>query len=146
MTRRSAGFFLVGGFIGVAVAAIVAGFLIIGSPATQRHLAFDKLRMNHLLQIALHIDNYWAHNDTLPDSLEPLLGAAADRIRDPETGAAYTYRVVGSRDFQLCAAFSLAAKSGETLQTNPLSQAGARLGPHGAGLHCFDLKAAPFRP
>ena len=43
----------------VVVAAIVSGFFIIGSPATQRALRMDQERVNALTNIQNQIVNYW---------------------------------------------------------------------------------------
>lgn len=106
----------------LVVAAIIGGFLIVGSPATQRALRFDQQRTSDLQNIQWQIVNYWQQKGTLP----PNLGAIADPISgfsipaDPETGAAYEYGIIGTTtpkgpggvniSFQLCATFDRASR------------------------------------
>jgi hypothetical protein len=97
-----------------ALAAIVMGFVAVGSPATQRGLRFDSQRVSDLTTIQWQIVNHWQQKETLPASLADLNDSISSFIvpTDPETKAEYGYVVkansIGSKDvsFELCATFS----------------------------------------
>jgi len=133
MMRKLLGPLLLAAFVVVTLGALAGGFLIIGTPAEQRALSFDKKRSNHLLQIANAVDVHWEHNGQLPASLDEVTNLWVREAADPETGAPYRYQVTGERSYQLCATF--AQKQDEPAR-DPWSN---RFGRHGAGEHCFDL-------
>ncbi|MEK7099343.1 MAG: DUF5671 domain-containing protein [Patescibacteria group bacterium] len=89
------------------IAAIGAGFFIVGSPAQQRARRFDAERIADLQMLQSGIINYWMHKEALPattDALkDDLLGFVPER--DPETGKPYEYRISGPLSFDLCAIF-----------------------------------------
>jgi len=58
--------------IGVVVLAVGYGIFLVGSPATQRALQFDQRRTSDMQQISFAIDEYWARNQKLPETLEEL--------------------------------------------------------------------------
>lgn len=135
MTKPSIGRFLVGAFVVLSLAAITAGFLVIGSPAKQRLLALDRQRADDLRQIAGAVDIYWQNNESLPASLNELESAWVQQLEDPESGKAYTYQVTGAQAYRLCADFAL---QDDTPAEGPWDRDFAN---HGQGRHCFDLRA-----
>ncbi len=96
----------------LVLAAIVGGFLVVGSPAKQRNLRFDDQRISDLSNLQWQIVNYWQQKGTLPQTLpalnDSLSGFTAPT--DPATGAAYEYSVTGKTSFELCANFALATQ------------------------------------
>ncbi len=94
--------------------SLVAGFFIIGSPAYQRDLRFDQQRVNDLQTITQHITTFWQAKQELPALLaqveDPLRGAYIPS--DPETGAPYVYRKLGTLTFEVCAVFLRASQGG----------------------------------
>lgn len=92
----------------VILVALVAGFFMVGSPATERSRRFDEQRIRHLRTIQSEIVNHWMRKQKLPDSLDALKddisGFAAPY--DPETQTSYEYRAIGKLSFELCAVFS----------------------------------------
>lgn len=94
--------------ISVVLAAVVAGFFIVDSPAETRLRKFDEQRVGDLSFIQSEIINYWTRKGVLPLALENL----KDNIRglsipvDPESGTKYVYEAKGKFDFYLCANFS----------------------------------------
>src|SRR6185437_15542884 len=94
----------------LVIAAIVAGFLIVGSPAHQRSIRFDQQRVSNLSNIQWQVVSYWQQKGKLPAALadlnDSLSGVAVPK--DPETGASYEYSAKAP-SFRLCAAFDLAS-------------------------------------
>jgi hypothetical protein len=122
--------------MGVAVvaviSAVVAGILLLGSPAGERMRRMDERRVDDLVSLARATDLYWTRHDRLPDSLEQLVeepGSAAT-ISDPATGMPYEYAAVNGSTYQLCATFARSSTLGR--QTPD-----ADFWTHGEGRQCF---------
>lgn len=102
--------------VAVALIAVVFGFLVVGSPATQRALRFDSERTNDLSSIQWNIVYTWQNNRALPSSLDEIDSAKGilvggyDIPKDPETNAPYIYTKTSSTTFELCANFSRASR------------------------------------
>lgn len=94
--------------VGILVlASVIGGFLLIGSPRQSRLYNFDQQRINDLSNLRWQIQDYYTTNKKLPDSLAS--APQLQQVKDPETNAAYEYRVVSQKGFELCALFSLDA-------------------------------------
>ncbi len=92
----------------IVVATVIgAGFWIAGSPQNQRIVRFDERRLSDLQLVQGEIINYWQRKSKLPSSLEDLVNDISGFMspRDPESGEAYGYNVLGDLSFQLCAQF-----------------------------------------
>lgn len=128
----------------IVVIAIVAGFFIVGSPATERQRRFDQQRTNDLNMIQSFIIDYWtSKNFTLPQSLEQLNDETRGVIvpNDPQTDADYEYIIKGANHFELCAAFNLPSMDSPNIaKTAPSLDYYGRLQnwSHDAGRVCFD--------
>lgn len=89
--------------------ALAGGFLVVGSPATQRARRFDDQRVSALQSMQYQVLNYWQQKDELPEKIEDLNDGITGFIppRDLETNELYEYAVIdqSSRKFQLCATF-----------------------------------------
>jgi hypothetical protein len=100
------------GFLGVitvlVVATVAAALWVTGSPQEARIRAFDNRRAQDLSTIYGMIAAHWSARQSLPASLDELSAAAlgAALPADPETGAAYEYRVIDEGSYELCATFS----------------------------------------
>jgi len=96
--------FLAGLFV---LAALVTGFVVMGSPFTQRAYRLDEQRIGDLSNIQWQVVNYWQSKEVLPSELVAL----EDDLRgfqlpvDPVTGALYRYQITGSLSFELCSTF-----------------------------------------
>jgi hypothetical protein len=120
----------------VVVVAVVAGLVLLGSPADQRARRLDDRRLEDLRGTAAAVDLYWTRNGRLPRSLEelpPELGPAA-ATRDPETGEAYVYEIIGDDRYRLCATFE---RDSSAEAWGPRRDFWA----HPAGRHCFEIDA-----
>jgi uncharacterized protein YhhL (DUF1145 family) len=94
----------------IVLAAVVGGFIIVGSPTKQRDIRFDNQRVNDLSNIQWQIINYWQTKEALPASLGDLNNGISyfNVPKDPDTDKEYGYVVkdANSLKFSLCADFS----------------------------------------
>jgi hypothetical protein len=94
----------------VVVAAVVTGFLVLGTPGDARKETFDQKRIEDLSNLRNMIRGYdvRAERDTLPETLDLVQQTAFWKTygRDPETGEPYGYRKLAPDRFELCATFS----------------------------------------
>jgi len=137
----------------ILLLAIIGGFFIMGSPATQRKYSYDEQRINNLRNIQSQVTEYYRTTERLPASLEevvdPLVGSYIEN--DPETGESYEYTPTGSLTFEICATFSLPfpeIKDSVTNQTDWRIQDLRRTKvdwDHEAGRTCFDREVDPER-
>ena len=127
----------------IVAIAVVWGFVVVGSPATERLRKLDDRRVDDLEGIRtaiVHISvgdaEGVAETDRkmsrpLPRTLEEVVAGAKARrpfIRDPQSGDPYGYEVVSDRRFRLCAAFVM-----------PRDENHAAVWNHPAGRHCFEF-------
>ncbi len=156
----------------VVVAAIVIGFIAVGSPAKQRDLRFDNQRTGDLQSIQWQVINYWQHKEKLPALLDDLTDETTGFVvpTDPETDQPYGYSIkaisgtqgtAGGMSFQLCAVFSRASQDtkgrggyyggGSSYaidMATPAAYPGIRssdVWTHGVGRVCFDRTIDPDR-
>ncbi len=104
------------------VIAIIAGFSVAGSPATERSRAFDKTRSSNLNSIANCINRYSKEYESLPKSLDFIEDVSGysncGKNKDPKTNEKYEYNITSELkekngviegEFELCATFELVA-------------------------------------
>lgn len=129
---------------GVILASLIGGFVIVGSPAQQRLVRFDEQRIMDLQSIQWQVTNYWQYKDVLPVDLaslnDPLAGFSVPV--DPETGASYSYRVVDSLVFELCAEFDTERQDGELAPKYETYDMNGNWD-HSTGVVCFERKIDP---
>ncbi|MDE1940550.1 MAG: hypothetical protein KGI66_00320 [Patescibacteria group bacterium] len=122
------------------LAAIVGGFLIVGSPGQQRAEMFDAQRIADLQNLQNEIMAYAQRAGSLPPNLQALAAGLYGQPNaqpygykapvDPETAAPYGYSVTSSTTFEVCADFSTDDSGGDL---------GGNLDwRHPAGHHCFE--------
>ena len=89
------------------ITAIIAGFFIVGSPATQRARRFDERRASDLQSIQYQAINYWQNKNRLPAKLDDLKDDISGYTPplDPATQQSYEYTVKSALAFELCANF-----------------------------------------
>ncbi len=119
----------------LVLATLIWSFATMGSPFTQRQLRFDQQRMNDIqYDLNQRITEFWRAKGRLPENLDEL----ADPISnykppvDPETEASYGYRIIGPREFELCATFALPSAPRDIRS-------------HQAGRDCFAFPIDPQR-
>ncbi len=122
----------------LVLAAIVTGFILVGSPAKQRAIRFDTQRENDLQNIQWQVLSYWQQKNKLPSALKDLNDSISGSIIpvDPESNTPYEYSVkpTSTTSFQLCAIFALPYQDIGTIKTD---------WNHQAGRTCFDRTIDP---
>src|SRR3989338_8098400 len=105
----------------IVLIALVWGFVLAGSPGTERQRKFDDRRVDDLRAISQEIINIvyegkaWREPDQKPTKpIPPTLKEVAAqaqyqqlRITDPETKESYELRVTDATHYELCATFDL---------------------------------------
>ncbi|MBI4437906.1 hypothetical protein HY631_03050 [Candidatus Uhrbacteria bacterium] len=135
----------------VIAGAIVASFIIVGSPAKQRAVRMDEQRVWDLQSIQNETLSYWIQKEALPATLQDLKDpfSGYDAPTDPLTGEPYVYTVKGDLEFEVCAVF-------ETEVASDVQGTGAKptmyysyrdssfdVWAHGMGMTCFSRTIDP---
>jgi hypothetical protein len=114
----------------VVLTAIALGFHEAGSPRAQRLINADRSRLEDLNQISVAINAHHSPDRKLPQTLAEASNTNPGvRLADPETGAAYEYRPLDERRFELCAVFATSNRG----RANRWPQERV----HSAGRQCF---------
>ncbi len=124
----------------LALAAVVAGWLVIGSPGEVRLIRFDAIRASDLALISSAINNYRLSHESLPQNLEELRKSAPGarlNFLDPKEQP-YGYGVKDSFSYDLCATFDRSTEI-----SAELSSPHSVFEKHGMGKQCFSLEARP---
>lgn len=129
----------------LAVAAIVGGFLLMGSPGHQRDARIDQRRVSDLEEILSAVRSHAEEHKALPARLDPISGAPGVvlSVTDPVSKQPYEYRVLGVDQIEMCAVFatSTSTRAGAVRRTYVEKD-----WPHEAGRTCFkrriEMKAA----
>jgi len=124
----------------VTLVSVVAGIVIVGSPARGRLEQLDAGRISDLQSITAAVDFSFQADSVLPASLEELSRDPRTQVNtmDPGTLAPYEYRVIDGDFYQLCATFDRDA-------SDPALRAPTAFWSHPAGRHCFELEARVVR-
>jgi hypothetical protein len=121
--------------------AVVAGIVLLGSPATQRQQRLDSLRIDDLARIERSVASFAALHKALPRDLVSLSKEPgyALRINDPESAVPYEYQTLGADSYRLCAIFrtSISTSAAPEMYGQSLGTTWA----HGIGRQCFDRHA-----
>ena len=133
----------------LVIAAIIAGFFIVGTPQDARLYRVDQQKVNDLQTIQWQLVTFWQQKQVLPASLEelndPLSGFAVPT--DVQTGKAYGYTRTSQTSFKLCADFN-SKSSGipvSYIEAGDPYRAGEVNWQHDAGEQCFDRTIDPER-
>lgn len=139
-------------FAGIASAAVAValfwGFVLAGSPPSERARQFDERRLEDLRTIQNEITNIVfagkpiepgtrTLQKALPKNLDEVAAQAVNQriqAEDPETGAPYEYRVLSETRYELCATFSFERTSDYDVSWD-----------HPAGRHCYQIDALDMR-
>jgi len=137
--------------VALGAIAVVAGFVIAGSPMRERQLQFDDRRVNDLSMLQSQIVYYWQGKEVLPPNLAALQDDIIGFIPpvDPRTGESYEYRPLGGTAFELCATFELPSE-GDSRDiyvappvTKPIDGSVTDTWQHDAGRTCFAREIDP---
>jgi hypothetical protein len=122
--------------------SIIGGFIIMGSPMTQRKIRLDEQKTQNLQTIQWQIINVWQQKGSLPVALaelnDPISGFYVPV--DPESAMAYEYRKTGTLAFELCADFNTESKKTDSMKSYGMDLgglAGQENWQHGVGRVCF---------
>jgi len=149
----------------VVLAAVVGGFMAVGSPMRQRDLRMDAQRTDDLSTIQWQVVDYWQRTGKLPADLSALNDQISGTTvpTDPDTSAAYEYSASSSPissagpSFTLCATFSQPSPDGEgrgagmnATYASPVSSAiypgsSDDTWDHATGRECFQRTIDPAR-
>ncbi len=127
------------GSIVIVLIAIIWGFILTGSPMTQRERQFDDRRVEDLRAIKSEIFNFVYEGKPvsaalvkpLPKTLEDVAASAIYQklnLQDPENSSPYVYTVIDRTHYELCATFTYARSQTYDIFWN-----------HEAGNHCFTI-------
>lgn len=127
----------------LVLAAIVFGFVIMGSPSAVRSLRFDERRVGDLQTIQWQIVSYSQQKNMVPKSLAVLEDSISGyrNPTDPRTGEAYQFVPGEGRTFTLCATFERPSVS--TSVAKPYAPIGEDTWNHEAGKKCFERTIDP---
>ncbi len=126
---------------------IILGFIVGGSPTTERKRGFDAQREKDLFTISNCVSNYARRYKRLPESLNELqtnMYSYCANKKDPETKKVYEYhittasKIVGTNregTFELCANFNLKSEKNNSEGHNYYSGDG-KWEKHNAGKNC----------
>ena len=118
----------------LVVVSIIAGVILVGSPAQGRLERLDRGRIEDLEGIMRAMDLYWSRSERLPASLEELVADPRVEVntRDPGSAEPYEYYPLDEDTYELCASFDRESRA-------PGRRAPADSWSHGAGRNCFVL-------
>ncbi len=123
----------------VILVFIVLGFVVIGSPRTQRLLRYDDQKVQDLSNIQYQVINTWQISGQLPEKL--------DMPNDTQTNKPYEYRKTGPMSYELCAEFNLGSQPNVDKDTYVTTQRYLKTNDtwiHPAGHHCFPRTIDPI--
>jgi hypothetical protein len=130
------------------LAVIVTSFVIIGSPSQERAKRMDDQRANDLQTISSGIDQYYnlKGHRVLPQTLENLRaepGIYVSSIVDPRTNQEYSYQILSTSTYELCADFETNTTATASPRGLPQPYVPVSDEPstwlHGASHACFDF-------
>jgi hypothetical protein len=137
MSGNAAGKWLLGVASIVMIGAVVAGLGAVGTPAHQRALRLDQVRVQDLSAIARGIQNHWAQHHELPLDLSDYEVNNGHGV-DKATGTPYVYSLLNVKSYSLCATFDASSDAVAERRSNPYSYVpDAPQWKHPAGRHCF---------
>jgi hypothetical protein len=131
----------------LVILTIGAGFLIIGTPQSQRMYRIDEQRVTDLQSLQSKIIYQYQQKERLPQTLAELNDSLSYFTvpTDPETNQEYVYRVKNPLTFELCATFNAPTReSANGSITRPMMYGGMNENwQHGAGEKCFERTIDP---
>lgn len=90
--------------------------MIAGTPVSQQGVSLDAIRISNFNDIKFKVEDYYAKNGDIPQSLDQLTLTPEQTktlLEDPETKTLYSYNPTSKTSFELCTTFST-----DSLQTD----------------------------
>jgi hypothetical protein len=133
--RKSVKSIFIVSVIAVVVAAVIGGFVLIGSPTQEGMRRIDARRVADLRAVASAVDLYWTRHGSLPPSLDELSRGpgVSPKILDPETGQPYEYGALSGNTYQLCTHFAHDTAEEQDILSKDFWS-------HGPGRQCFRIE------
>jgi len=126
----------------LVIAAIVIGFVAVGTPGDARAERNDRERVSELQALQWQVNGFYELKQRLPEDSGELLDPAAPASlpTDPVTGEPYGYERLGELRYQLCATFERASELTDAQREDyaASSEASGELFDHQAGRQCFE--------
>lgn len=138
------------------LAAVIAGFVVAGSPSSARAERNDQQRVQDLEQIQWQVTSFWQLKKRLPATSSELVDPAnpSPLPVDPETGEQYRFEIVSDLTYRMCANFeanSASANGSEVPSMAPyydeygMYESMGNVWSHGVGDTCFERTIDPER-
>jgi hypothetical protein len=118
----------------LVVVSIIAGLIVVGSPAQGRIERLDADRIEDLRGIMLAVDLFWTRNERPPTSLGELMEDPRVQVNtvDPGSADSYEYHLLDEDSYELCATFDRESPA-------PARRSPTDFWSHGVGRQCFEL-------
>jgi hypothetical protein len=130
------------GAIALVSFVFISSLFVVESPAEVRGMRFDNAVLEDFSQIRSGIETYYQSEKKLPDNFEQLRKdfnfINDDTLKDPENGAAYTYKKLDDKRYELCANFRYSNKEQKNADFDYLKSEW----PHDAGQQCISQKVS----
>jgi Domain of unknown function (DUF5671) len=136
----------VGAIVLVAV-PIILGFMVIGSPRTQRLARVDEQKVRDLQSIQAEVISYFQSKGAVPSSLADLQKSSLYFVppTDIDAGVPYEYKMLQNNSFELCAGFNVESKNKNNTSYPSMYGAVDENWTHGSGRVCFTRTIDPQR-
>ncbi|MFA7216679.1 MAG: DUF5671 domain-containing protein [Candidatus Paceibacterota bacterium] len=106
LTSKSKKVWLVSSLV-LVILSIVLGFVVIGSPKTQRLKKYDMQKVSDIQQLQSEVVSFWQINGELPKSLPELKDQYGYvSLNQPQSEKPYEYSTLSLKSFEICADFS----------------------------------------
>lgn len=136
---------LAGILLATMFGGVVAGFFIIGTPATQRKRRFDEQRVQNLQMMQNQVINYWTQKGVLPSDTSLLNDSISGFVipTDPKTNQVFGYRIINQSTFELCADFETVNDSSKSMLEGQYYDSFNQSWNHKAERTCFNRQIDP---
>ena len=117
----------------LVVGSIIAGVILVGSPAEGRLQQLDSARIEDFRGIVTAMDSYWDREERLAISLDELAEDPRTQVNtiDPGSAQSYEYRALDEDTYELCATFDRESLAPARRNSDFWS--------HRVGRQCFEL-------
>jgi len=126
----------------VVLGSIIWGFVVLGSPRTQRLYRYDDQKVNDLMNINNEVINHYSMNGVLPNTLADITVQYYISLNDAQTQKPYEYEKLTATTYNLCAAFNKNTND-KTGSTSTSSYYYGMSWLHDEGRYCFKQTINP---
>ncbi len=122
----------------IVLASIIWGFVVIGSPRSQRLYRYDEGKVVNLRNLSSDITSYYSRNQKLPETISDLQeeGYGYPTILDSQTNKEYEYSKISETSYEICAVFNKASRE-TSLVAPDYAYHQPDFSQHPAGRYCF---------